>query len=333
MSVELAPTPKDTVFREGTARLYRFRRPQPMPAGETAAPAPILIVPSLINRWYILDLCRDHSVVEALNAHFDTWLIDWGAPQDEDRYLTWERVLQRLARAVRRVRRETGASQVTLLGYSLGATLSGIYTAVHPEHVRALVNLAGPFDFAKSGLLNQLTDPRWFDVGAITDAGNLSPAQMHMGLMALQPTLPAIKLVSYFEQANDDATREAFEAREAWLNDHTPFPAAAYRTYIEQMYQANALIKGEHYALGQRVDLGKITCPVLSILPDRDKTCPAAAARGLNAHVRSADNEVMMIHGDHVGAVVGRKASGDLYPKLVAWLQARLFGRRLSAVQ
>ncbi len=331
MTVELAPTPKDTVFREGTARLYRFRRPDS--ASADGARAPILVVPSLINRWYILDLCPNHSVVEALNRHFDTWLLDWGVPRDEDRYLSWERVLQKLARAVRRVRRETGASQVTLLGYSLGATLSGIYSAVHPEHIAGLVNLAGPFDFKKSGLLTDLTDPRWFDVKAITDAGNLSPVQMHVGLLALQPTLPAIKLVNYLEQANDEATKQAFDAREAWLKDHTPFPASAYRTYIEEFYQNNNLIRGEHFALGQRVDLAKITCPVLSILPDRDKTCPADAARGLNEHVSSTDNEVLMIHGDHVGAVVGRKAQRDLYPKLLGWLRARVSAPRLSAVQ
>lgn len=321
MQVELAPTPKDTVLREGTARLYRFRPPH---AGLAEANrAPILIVPSLINRWYILDLCRGHSVVEALSTHFDTWLIDWGVPNDEDRYLTWERILQKLARAVRRVRRETGAERVTLLGYSLGATLSGIYSAVHPQHIGALVNLAGPFDFSKSGLLNQLTDPRWFDVEVITDAGNLSPMQMHVGLAALQPTLSALKFVNALEQANDATTQAAVDAREAWVNDDTPFPASAYRTYIEEFYQDNALIRGRHFALGQYVDLGKITCPVVSIVPDRDKTCPPDAARGLNAHVSSRDNDVITVGGDHVGAVVGPRARQELYPKLLSWLKAR----------
>ena len=77
--VELAPTPRDTLFREGTAALYRFR------SAEGAAPrpnrAPLLLVPSLINRWYVLDLRPGASLARALvDAGFDVYCLDWGVP-------------------------------------------------------------------------------------------------------------------------------------------------------------------------------------------------------------------------------------------------------------
>ncbi len=83
-------------------------------------------------------------------------------------------MLDRLGRAVRFVRRNTDADQVGILSYCMGATLSTLYAALHPEHVAALVNLAGPIDFAHAGLLGDLVDPRWFDVDAVIAAGNLS---------------------------------------------------------------------------------------------------------------------------------------------------------------
>src|SRR4051794_21345626 len=120
-----AVTPKDTVFRDGTANLYRFRgakRPT-----EAARPAPILLVPSLINRWYVLDLREGASLAAALNkSGLDTFCLDWGAPNDEDRYLTWDDVLARLGRAVRRVKGLTQSPKVSILGYCMGGTLSGI---------------------------------------------------------------------------------------------------------------------------------------------------------------------------------------------------------------
>ena len=82
------PTPRDTLFREGTARLYRFRAASGAP--RAGAAAPLLLVPSLINRWYVLDLREGASMAGALvGAGIDTFCLDWGVPEDEDRYLDW----------------------------------------------------------------------------------------------------------------------------------------------------------------------------------------------------------------------------------------------------
>src|SRR5215467_9765104 len=107
-----SPTPRHTIWREGSASLYRFRRPSREAGGRAPvveAPAlPLLLVPSLINRWYVLDLRSGASLVEALTqGGLDVFCLDWGAPGDEDRYLTWDDVVARLGRAVRVVGRAT----------------------------------------------------------------------------------------------------------------------------------------------------------------------------------------------------------------------------------
>ena len=326
--VALAPTPRDTYLEDGTAKLYRFRRSESRSngsAGAGALPLPLLLVPSMINRWYVLDLREGTSLARSLvDADVDTWCLDWGAPEDEDRYLTWEDVLARLDRMVRRVQRETGAPRVGVLGYCMGATLSGIYTALEPERVAAFVNLAGPFDFSAAGSLGHMVNPRWFDVDAIADAGNVHPSQMQAGFVALRPTLQIAKWVGFLDRAHDRASRVSFDALERWAGDNIAFPASAYRTYIRELYQENALVRGTHHVRGRAVRLGDIRCPVLTVAAERDTICPLVAARGLNDHVGSDDVEMLVVPGGHVGAVIGSKAPKKLYPAIGAWLKKRL---------
>src|ERR1700678_3972281 len=124
--MQLAPTPRDSLMRDGTAELYRFRRPATPAATEGGLP--LLLVPSMINRWYVLDLREGASMARAfVDAGIDTFCLDWGVPEDEDRYLGWADVIDRLGRAVRAVRRLTGAPKVGILGYCMGGTLAGIW--------------------------------------------------------------------------------------------------------------------------------------------------------------------------------------------------------------
>jgi polyhydroxyalkanoate synthase len=285
----------------------------------------VLLIPSVINRWYVLDLHPGSSMASALvEGGFDTFCLDWGVSGDEDRYLTWNDLVDRLARAVRAVRRTTGQPRVGLLGYCMGGTLTAIHTALQPDTIAGLVNLAGPIDFSKGGLLRQLVDPRWFDADAIADAGNVSARQMQSGFVALAPTGDMGKIIRRIDRLADKEGTARNNALEAWAADNVPFPGAAYRTYIGSLYQGNDLHEGRHRVHGRRVDLGDITCPLLEVVTSRDAICPPPAALALGEKVGSTDKDVLEIPGGHVGAVVGSKAGKILYPKLVEWFGDKL---------
>ncbi len=309
----LAPTPKDVICTDAGASLYRFRSATSRePKGR-----PVLLVPSMINRWYVLDLRAGASLAGALvDAGLDVWCLDWGAPEDEDRYLEWDDVVRRLSRMARRVRRETGQQKLSLLGYCMGATLSGIYAALEPEGVGAFANLLGPFDFAHAGALGLMADERWFDADAVAAAGNVAPQQMQAGFTMLRPTAQLAKWVGVLDRGMDDG----FKALEAWASDNIAFPAAAYRRYIRELYQQNQLVKGEHRVAGRPVHLGDISCKVLTIAASRDVICPKEAALGLNRAVKKAD--LLEVPGGHVGAVVGGAAKRVLYPALAKFFNA-----------
>ena len=116
----------------------------------------------------------------------------------------------------------------------------------------------------------------------------------------------------------------SFDALEQWAGDNIPFPAAAYATYIEELYQKNLLVLGKHHVGGRRVDLADIRCPVLTMAAERDTICPLPAARALNEACGSADKELVVVPGGHVGAVVGSRAPKVLYPAMRDWLTSRL---------
>jgi polyhydroxyalkanoate synthase subunit PhaC len=327
-----APTPKDTLYRDGRGSVYRFRRPGGEPYESSVSHVPVLLVPSMLHQWYVLDLCEGASVAAALSKDtpWETFCFDWGVPEDEDRYVEWDHIVGRLERAIRFVQRTTGAPKVALVGYSMGATLSAIYAALRPQNVAALVNIAGPIDFSEAGKLGVMVDPRWFDAAAISSAGNISALQMQAGFMALKPMEVFSRWARAAEIAHDDvAARNAFTALETWANDTIPFPAAAYVTYIQELYQENRLVRGEHWVKGERVDLARITCPHLSVIADHDGVCPEASTTALGKYTQSTVKDVLVVPGGHVGAVTGPRAERELYPHLVAWLAKH--GTRASA--
>lgn len=319
----LAQTPRDEIYLEGGAKLYHFRG-----AARAQFPAtgkPLLLIPSMINRWYVLDLRPGASLVEALvGAGLDVWCLDWGVPEAEDRYLDWEAVVARLGRAVRRVKRETASDKLGILGYCMGGTLTTIYAAQHASDFAALITLAAPIDFKLGGQLRCMVEPAWFDPDAVADAGNVAPIQMQAGFVALRPTLDLGKIMSMPDLALDARARDAFLALDEWASDNIPFPAEAYRRYIRELYQDNQLVEGTHRVARQGVSLGAIKCPTLVITASRDAICPPLAATALLDHISSTDKDVLQVPGGHVGAVVGSRAAKEMYPALIRWLQPRL---------
>lgn len=330
------PTPYGVLLRDGSARLLRFRRP----LGAPAEAGVVLLVPSLINRWYVLDLRPGASLVEALVADgLDVWCMDWGAASAEDRYLGWDAVVARLARMVRAVRRRVGGGPIGLLGYCIGGTLATIHTALHPAGVSSLVNLAGPIDFAEAGVLAHFTDRRWFAPEGLVAAGNLPASLMQGGFVAMRPSrqpgkyvLQADIALSQGAAAERRARMDAFRSLDEWASDNIDFPAAAYVTWIRSFYQDNQLVQGQHQVCGRRVDLGTIACPLLTIVTTADTICPPKAAIALGALVRSEVVEVLEVPGGHVGAVVGRRATTELYPAVgrffAAWCPPVATNRR-----
>lgn len=315
---QVGMTPADVVHRENKWRLLRYRA---RPSGRAYA-TPVLLVPSLINRHYVLDLSPGRSFVEYLVGEgHDVFIIDWGTPGDEDRYLTFDDICDRyLGRAVRRAAWIADSDKVHLLGYCLGGTLTTIYAAARPEQVASMVAMAAPIDFDDDGLLSIWTRGPTFDVGAVIDAfGNVPWPLMQASFHMLKPTLELAKKVRLVDRAWDDEFLDGFRAIERWGTDNVSFPGECYRRYINELYRGNALIQGTMRLSGDPARLESIRCPLLVISFEHDHIVPPASAEVLLERVSSGDKHGIRLRGGHVGAVVSRKAAANLWPTLSRW--------------
>jgi polyhydroxyalkanoate synthase len=312
-------TPHTVVWTENKWSLMRFA-----PATKKYA-TPILMIPSLINRWYVLDLAPQRSLIEWLVSQgHEVYCIDWGTPGAEDRYLTWDDIGGRyIGRAVRTAARVSEVEDVHLLGYCLGGTLATAYVAAFPDQVASLTALAAPIDFAHAGIMATWTNVPTFDVRSILDAfGNVPHQLMSISFSMLRPTLKAAKAVSVIDRAWDDEFMDGYLATEKWGSDNVSFPGACYAQYIERLYRGNELVKGEFTVLGHPARLPSIQCPVLAIAFTDDHIVPVRAAQPLIDLVGSRDKQILVDRGGHVGAVVSRKAAERLWPALQTfWAQ------------
>ena len=312
-------TPHTVVWTENKWRLLRFSPAQ------RRFRKPVLLVPSLINRWYVLDLGPTRSLIEWLVAQgHDVFCIDWGTPGGEDRYLTWDDIAGRyLGRAVRIAARTSSTNDLHVLGYCLGGTLATTYVAAFPDHVASLVALAAPIDFDHGGMMSGWTRTPTFHTAALLDAfGNVPWQLMQLSFGMLRPTLLASKVVALLDRAWDDEFLDGFLATERWGNDNVSFPGACYARYIDELYRANRLITGGFTLLGRPAELSAIKCPVLALAFQDDHIVPVASAAPLIDRVASRDKQLMVQAGGHVGAVVSRKAATRLWPLMSTfWAQ------------
>jgi polyhydroxyalkanoate synthase subunit PhaC len=315
-------TPADVVIKENKWQLVRYRR---RPEG-VAYKTPLLLIPSLINRHYVLDLLPGRSFVEDMvRRGHDVYLIQWGTPGDEDRFVDFDTVCDRyVSRAIRATARTAASDRVHVLGYCLGGTIAAIHAAIRPERVASLIALAAPIGFIDDGLLSIWMRTKTFDVGEMIDAcGNVPWPLMQASFHLLKPTLNLVKGVQLMDRLEDDEFLDQFMALEHWGSDNVSMYGEFYRTYAEQLYRRDALVRGELYVSGEHAALEKIRCPTLAVTFEHDHIVPPNSAAVLLDRISSTDKQRIHLSGGHVGAVVSRKAAATLWPQLSAWWAER----------
>jgi len=253
----------------------------------------------------------------------DVFLVDWGTPGPEDRYLSFDDLCDRyIGRAVR-IAARAGGGKVHLFGYCLGGTLAAIHAAVRPDPIASLTLVAAPVTFADDGLLSAWTRSPSFDVSALVGAfGNVPWPIMQAAFHMLRPTLGLMKTVSLVDRAWDDEFLDGFLALETWGNDNVSFPGEAYRRYVEELYRRDALAAGTLRISGRPARLDAITCPVLAVTFEHDNIVPWASAAAVLDRVASKEKERVHLTGGHVGAMVSKAAARGLWPRLSAFWEA-----------
>jgi polyhydroxyalkanoate synthase len=313
----------EVVYQDGRVKLLHYHRDAPPKYRQ-----PLLFVFALVNRPYILDLLPGKSVVEHfVKAGFDTYLIDWGKPTHAERNESLDTYVNGyIPRIVEHLQQRCNTDNVNILGYCMGGTLSTMFTALHPDMVRNLILLAAGIDFTtREGLLTIWADEKNFDVDGFVDAfGNCPAEYLQWSFLMLKPIQNLMqKPISFMERIEDDKFVNEFLTMETWLNDNIAVPGEVYREFVKYLYQQNQLTRGELTIRGRRVDLKKITCPVLNLMARRDDLVPCAQSEPFNDLVGSSDRKTIKLDAGHIGLAVGSRAQKELWPQAVQWLTER----------
>ncbi len=326
----VACTPADVVYDKDNLQLLHYH-----PVVDHPYPVPLLIVPSLLSRSDLLDLMPGRSLVEYLVGQgIDVYMINWGTPRPEYRSTTFDQYITgNLRRAVQRVCAQSGQQQISLLGYSMGGVFTAIFSALYPHYVSNLIQVAAPVNFHDEGVFSRWTRKDRFNVDLVVDTlGAMPVALMQASFRMLKPLNEIVQQIALAEQRDDIEVLQDWLMMQTWIDDNIPFLGEAYRSYIKDCYQENALVQGRLVVSGKRVKLSLIAAALLTITAAKDQMCPPQSAAVLNDLVASTDKQLLEAPGGHISLVAGRAASHQLWPRIAEWLAARSATQPFDAV-
>ena len=314
---------KEEVFSIGKMRLLRYK---PLVEADKIKKIPLMITYALINRQNMLNLQDDRSVVKSLLlAGNDVFMIDWGYPTAEDRYMTMDdHINWYMDDCVEFIRKYTGSEKVNLMGICQGGTFSTIYTAINPEKVNSLTTLVTPIDFETNDTLLF----RWgkdLNIDSLVDLYGVVPGDvMNFSYLILKPyTLSMDKYIKMAPKMHDREFLKNYMRMERWTFDSPDQEGETLRQFVKDLYQGNKLVKGELVIGGKSVNLKNITCPVLMACGDADHLVPLSSSEKLIEYVGTTDATYLHFKTGHIGMFTSSKSQKEIIPSILEWLDKR----------
>ncbi len=313
------------VWEEGASRLLDY-------CGDHDAPA-VLVVPSLINRYHVLDLLLERSFLRFLVGQgLRPLVVDWGEPGPVELELDLGGYVERLDHAFAAASQSSGRP-MAVVGYCMGGLLALALAQRRQRQVACLALLATPWDFAGErpippgvlGFFNQWLSSS--DVAAL-------PVELVQSLFfMLDPFLGQRKFVRFAGLDPTGKEARSFVALEDWINDGVPLPIGVARECFSSWYGDNMTGRGLWRVAGCAVRPQRLRIPALVVIPGRDRIVPPASAEPLAALIPNAD--VLRPPLGHIGMMSGARAPDMLWTPIARWLKAQLDhsprGRRLDS--
>ncbi|MCZ8292996.1 MAG: class I poly(R)-hydroxyalkanoic acid synthase [Hylemonella sp.] len=306
------------------------------PLTEKVYERPFLLVPPCINKYYILDLQPENSLIRyAVAQGHRTFVVSWRNPDASLGHKTWDDYIEDAAiQAIHVVQEISGAEQINALGFCVGGTILGTALAVlaarGEKPVHSLTLLTTFLDFSDTGILDVFIDE---------NSVRLREQQMGQGgLMAgrdLGSTFSFLRpndLVWNYVVGNylKGETPPPFDLL-YWNSDSTNLPGPFYAWYLRNTYLENNLVKpGKLTVCGEPVDLRKVDVPVYIYGSREDHIVPIPGAYA-STQVLPGKKRFVMGASGHIAGVINPpekkkrshwiRADGKLPKSFDAWLE------------
>jgi polyhydroxyalkanoate synthase len=314
-----AQTDSEIVLQNRSFRLLRYK------SKNRKYKTPVLIVSSLVGKYYILDLTAERSYVShLLNEGFDVFIIDWTTDDASEKFGLDVYADKFLSEIVERVCELSKSKKVSLLGYSLGGILALIYSALYVNKVKNLILLTTPIDFSQKGAIRDWTSEEAFDVDRTIDwFGNISGEAVSFSMQMVKPVSSFLRGANILQFAENRKDFDALTALEIWLQDAAPFPAELFRDVIKKLYRKNLLTKNELKIGEKKVDLKKIKASVLNVVGTHDQVVTPESSEKLFGLLGKIDKTQIELDYGHLTISVGSGAKEDFWKKSAEWLKEK----------
>ena len=308
----IATTEGQVVFRNDLFELIQYT-----PLTETVFERPYLMVPPCINKYYILDLQPDNSVVRYMVEQGHTvFLVSWKNPDASMSKVTWDDYVgDGVIKAIEVVKDIGGTDLINVLGFCVGGTLTSTALAVlaarKKNYVASLTLLTTLLDFSDSGILDVFIDEGMVKLRESTIGGEGGQFGMMSGLdlgntfSFLRPNdLVWNYVVENYLKGNSPPPFDLLY----WNGDSTNLPGPMYCWYLRHTYLQNELIKpGKLTVCGEKVDLGKITVPAYIYASHDDHIVPWKSAYE-STHILKGKSRFVLGASGHIAGVINPPA-------------------------
>jgi polyhydroxyalkanoate synthase len=310
------------VWREGNTRLLDYGATNR--GARKRGTRAVLVVPSLINRWEVLDLTEEKSLLRAMAAQgLRPYLVDWGTPDDEERRFDTTAYVARLERALGFVAKRARRAPA-VLGYCMGGTLTVALAARKPRRVAGLALMAAPWDFhadrtghafllSTGPLLAQLADR----------VGELPVDILQTLFWSLDPWLSVKKFGRFLGMDQQGEHAKEFVLLEDWLNGGAPLAGPTARECLVDWYGDNTPGRNKWVVGGRRIVPSKIKVPSLVMIPSGDRIVPPLSAAALADPKKGLKKAKRIdVPLGHIGMVVSGRARELCWTPLIEWISA-----------
>jgi polyhydroxyalkanoate synthase len=305
---------RNLAMTEGTV-VYEnplFQLIQYAPKTETVNQTPLLMVPPCINKFYILDLQPENSLVRyAVEQGNTVFLISWSNPDKSLAGTTWDDYVEKgVIEAIRVTQEITGEDKLNMFGFCVGGTLCSTALAVlaaRGEQVANSLTLLTTFlDFSDTGVLDVFVDETQVAMREQQlKGGGLMPGRdLASTFSSLRPNDLVWNYVqSNYLKGNDPA---AFDLL-FWNSDSTNLPGPMFCWYLRNTYLENKLKTGKLVVAGEKVDLGKIDAPAFIYGSREDHIVPWSSAYESLGILKGKNRFVLGASG-HIAGVINSPA-------------------------
>ena len=300
----VATSPGSVVFQNELVQLIQYE-----PSTPTVGARPLLLVPPCINKFYIMDLQPDNSLVAyAVSQGHTVFMLSWRNVGAESSHLAWDDYLEQgIFECIRVVREITGAPTINALGFCVGGTLLACALAVLAARgerpVQSMTLMTTLLDFAEPGVLGIFVDEAFvqYREQSMGQGGILKGQELATTFSFLRPNdLVWNYVVSNYLKGDRPPAFDLLY----WNADSTNLPGPMYCWYLRHMYLQNELVIPDRLTCaGQPVDLRRIAVPTFVFGAREDHIVPWRAAYANTQALAGPVRFVLGASGHIAGAI------------------------------